>query len=88
VRVRSKGANSVLAIDIGGTHIKVLTTGQPEEREIPSGSNMTARKMARDVKGDHRGLGICRRLDRLSRTGDPRAPSQRAAQPWRRLGWI
>jgi hypothetical protein len=51
VRVRSKGANSVLAIDIGGTHIKVLTTGQPEEREIPSGSNMTARKMARDVKG-------------------------------------
>jgi len=51
VRVPSKGAKPVLAIDIGGTHIKVLTTGQPEEREIPSGSNMTARKMARDVKG-------------------------------------
>ncbi len=45
-----KGADSVLAIDIGGTHIKVLTNGQPEEREIPSGSDTTARKMVRDVK--------------------------------------
>jgi predicted NBD/HSP70 family sugar kinase len=37
-------------IDIGGTHVKVLATRQREERKIPSGSDMTARKMVRDVK--------------------------------------
>jgi len=37
-------------IDVGGTHVKVLATRRREEREIPSGSNMTARKMVRNVK--------------------------------------
>jgi polyphosphate glucokinase len=46
----SKKADSVLVIDVGGTHVKVLATGQRDEREIPSGTNMTARKMVRDVK--------------------------------------
>lgn len=46
----SKKANSVLVIDVGGTHVKVLATGHSEKREIPSGPNMTARKMVRDVK--------------------------------------
>jgi polyphosphate glucokinase len=50
MRARSKGADSVLVIDIGGTHVKVLATGHREERKIPSGSKMTARKMVRDVK--------------------------------------
>lgn len=46
----SKKTNPVLVIDVGGTHVKVLATGQHEERKIPSGSKMTARKMVRDVK--------------------------------------
>src|SRR5579872_544942 len=46
----SKKANAVLVIDVGGTHVKVLATGQREERKIPSGSTMTARKMVRDIK--------------------------------------
>jgi predicted NBD/HSP70 family sugar kinase len=50
MRAGSGKANSVLVIDVGGTHVKVLATGQPEEREIPSGSRMTARKMTKDVK--------------------------------------
>jgi polyphosphate glucokinase len=50
MRAASRKANSVLVIDVGGTHVKVLATGQPEEREIPSGSRMTARKMTQDVK--------------------------------------
>lgn len=29
----------VLAIDVGGTHVKVLATGQREFREIPSGAH-------------------------------------------------
>jgi polyphosphate glucokinase len=46
----SKKANVVLVIDVGGTHVKVLATGQREERKIPSGSSMTASKMVRDIK--------------------------------------
>jgi len=46
----SRRAKSILVIDVGGTHVKVLATRRREEREIPSGSNMTARKMVRDVK--------------------------------------
>jgi len=50
MRAPSKRSNSVLVIDVGGTHVKVLATKQREEREIVSGSKMTARKMVRDVK--------------------------------------
>ncbi len=50
-----KGTVKVLVIDVGGTHIKVLVTGQREEREIPSGRTMTANKMVRDVKNSTKG---------------------------------
>jgi polyphosphate glucokinase len=40
----------VLVIDVGGTHIKVLATGQRERREIPSGPTMSASRMVREVK--------------------------------------
>ncbi|HVB58061.1 MAG TPA: hypothetical protein VNE63_16765 [Candidatus Acidoferrales bacterium] len=50
MKAASKKADAVLVIDVGGTHVKVLATGQREEREISSGSTMTASKMVRDVK--------------------------------------
>jgi polyphosphate glucokinase len=40
----------VLVVDVGGTHVKVLASGQKERREIPSGPNMTAARMVRQVK--------------------------------------
>ncbi len=40
----------VLVIDIGGTHFKVLATGQRTPREIPSGPAMTPRAMVAAVK--------------------------------------
>jgi predicted NBD/HSP70 family sugar kinase len=40
----------ILVIDVGGTHIKVLATGQPEPLEIASGPTMTARRMVQQVK--------------------------------------
>jgi polyphosphate glucokinase len=40
----------VLVIDVGGTNIKLLATGQKEPRKIPSGPTMTAGKMVRVVK--------------------------------------
>ena len=50
MRAPSRSDVAVLVVDVGGTHIKVLAAGQRGERKIPSGSNMTARVMVRDVK--------------------------------------
>lgn len=50
MRALTESANSVLVIDVGGTHIKVVATRHREERKIPSGSDMTAGMMVRDVK--------------------------------------
>ena len=46
----TESANPVLVIDVGGTHIKLVATGHSAERRIPSGPNMTAVEMVRDVK--------------------------------------
>lgn len=40
----------VLVIDVGGTHVKILATGQATERRIESGPKMTAEQMADGVK--------------------------------------
>jgi hypothetical protein len=40
----------VLVVDVGGTNIKMLATGQKEPRKFPSGPSMTARKMVQLVK--------------------------------------
>jgi polyphosphate glucokinase len=40
----------VLAIDVGGTHVKVLVKGKRQHREVTSGPKMTARQMVKDVK--------------------------------------
>jgi polyphosphate glucokinase len=43
-------ARKILAIDVGGTHIKVLATGRRTPVEIPSGPKMTAKEMVRKVR--------------------------------------
>jgi polyphosphate glucokinase len=40
----------ILVVDVGGTHIKVLVTGQKIPRKISSGPRMTAATMVRQVK--------------------------------------
>jgi polyphosphate glucokinase len=40
----------ILVVDVGGTHVKVLATGQREHRKIDSGPTMTARRMVSSVK--------------------------------------
>ena len=42
--------HKVLVIDVGGTHVKILATGEKESRKIDSGSTMTARLMVAAVK--------------------------------------
>jgi len=48
----AQGAKSprVLVIDVGGTNIKMLATGQTEPRRYPSGPTMTPGRMIRVVK--------------------------------------
>ena len=48
-----KSAN-VLVIDIGGTNVKMLTTGQKEPRKYPSGPTMTPQKMVSVVRENTR----------------------------------
>jgi polyphosphate glucokinase len=52
---------NVLVIDVGGTHVKILATGQKEPRKFDSGPSLTPEKMVASVKelvGDWRYGGI------------------------------
>jgi polyphosphate glucokinase len=41
---------NVLVVDVGGTNVKVLATGQKEPRKFPSGPKMTPKQMVAGVK--------------------------------------
>jgi polyphosphate glucokinase len=45
----AKETHKILVVDIGGTHIKMMATGQREERKIPSGPTLTPQDMVREV---------------------------------------
>ena len=45
-----KRTANILVIDVGGTNVKVVDSNHPEPIKIPSGSTMTARRMAAEVK--------------------------------------
>jgi predicted NBD/HSP70 family sugar kinase len=50
-------AHKVLVIDVGGTHVKILATGQKAERKVDSGKKMTAQRMCTWVKPFNLGKG-------------------------------
>lgn len=43
-------APKVLVVDVGGTNVKILATGQSEHRRFPSGPTLTPRQMVSKVK--------------------------------------
>jgi polyphosphate glucokinase len=49
---------TILAIDIGGTHLKLCTSNAPEKREIESGPGMTAAAMVAAAKDLAQGLAF------------------------------
>ena len=51
----TKKFRRVLVVDVGGTHVKMLSTGQKVPLKILSGPEMTASKMVRIVKNATRG---------------------------------
>jgi predicted NBD/HSP70 family sugar kinase len=53
-----KAPQRVLVIDIGGTNLKVAATAHPEVLKIPSGLEMTAAQMSRDVRKATQGWGF------------------------------
>ena len=52
----------VLVVDVGGTHVKILVTGQETERRMDSGPDLTAAQMAAGVRKLARGW----KYDRVS----------------------
>jgi polyphosphate glucokinase len=48
--VTSNPIMNILVIDIGGTHVKVLATGQDSEREFVSGPNLTPKRTVSKVR--------------------------------------
>jgi polyphosphate glucokinase len=77
---------NVLVIDVGGTHVKVLATGQDARRECGSGPHLTPKRMVSEV----RELVAGWRYDVIS-IGYP-GPVRRnrpVAEPWNLgKGWI
>jgi len=47
---RRSSAKSVLVIDVGGTSVKILASGQTEGRSFRSGQTLTPRRMVSEVK--------------------------------------
>jgi polyphosphate glucokinase len=41
---------NVLVVDVGGTSVKILATGQSERRSFTSGPTLTPRRMVSEVK--------------------------------------
>ena len=41
---------NVLVVDVGGTHVKILATGETEHRKFASGPTLTAQQMVAGVE--------------------------------------
>ena len=48
----NKSARVVLAIDVGGSHVKVMTSTGRTKREFESGPDLSAKEMVRRVKAE------------------------------------
>jgi polyphosphate glucokinase len=48
--LKTKRAGAVLVVDVGGTNIKLLAAGQRAPLKLPSGPDLTARRMVARVK--------------------------------------
>jgi hypothetical protein len=70
---------NVLVIDIGGTNVKILATGQKEPMKFPSGPVMTAKAM---VILKPIALHLCFQLQQRMRTSQPSNSCLKRAAWW------
>jgi polyphosphate glucokinase len=47
---KKSSVKNVLVVDVGGTSVKILATGQDEHRSFPSGPTLTPKRMVSEVK--------------------------------------
>jgi polyphosphate glucokinase len=47
---RKSSVKNVLVVDVGGSSVKILATGQNERRSFPSGPTLTPKRMVSEVK--------------------------------------
>lgn len=57
VKSAKSKAHKILVIDVGGTHVKLLLSGQKEPTKFASGPHLTASAMVQQVKAATRGWG-------------------------------
>ena len=50
VVTKKSSAKNVLVVDVGGTSVKILASGQQERRSFPSGPTLTPKRMVSEVK--------------------------------------
>src|SRR5499427_2088512 len=76
---------NVLVVDVGGTHMKILATGQEERREFPSGPALTAEQMVHAVKelaGRWKYIAVSIGYPRMFLHGRPVAEPHNLAPGW------
>jgi hypothetical protein len=47
---KKSSVKNVLVVDVGGTSVKILASGQKEHRTFPSGATLTPERMVSEVK--------------------------------------
>ena len=77
---------NVLVVDVGGTHVKILATGQPEPREFPSGPTLTPQQMVAGVRSSPADGRTTR--CRIGYPGPSCATSRRASRTTSATGWV
>ena len=81
---------TVLVIDIGGSHVKILATGQRAPRRVPSGPALTPARMVTGVKALARGWAydaIAMGYPGLVRHGRPAADPNNLGGGWTRFDY-
>ena len=76
---------NILVVDVGGTHVKVLATGQKEPRKFPSGRKMTPKQMVAGVKqivGDWKYDVVAIGYPGLVQNGEPATEPHNLGRPW------
>jgi predicted NBD/HSP70 family sugar kinase len=76
---------NVLVVDVGGTNVKVLATGQKEPRKFPSGPKMTPKQMVAGVKqiaGDWKYDVVAIGYPGLVQSGKPATEPHNLGRAW------